>query len=382
SRGSKQDEHAVQGHTLSTPSVSRMTEEEPTLIRDPFEPPPQTGKKVFGIDFAPLKLPLERRLQTLAVAAWIYTFFLMGPLGLVFFLYLFFFTNYGFLAVLYLAYFLYDKDICNRGGRRSKWVRDWGLWKHYCNYFPIYLVKTAELDPRRNYLFGSHPHGVLCSGAFGCFATEGVQFSQVFPDITPHLLTLEGHYSFPVYRDYIMCAGACSASRDSINYLLSRPEGGHAAVLVPGGAPEALDSHPGREIRVHVNRRKGFIKMAIRNGAPLVPVFSFGETKIYDQVPNPEGSAIRKLQDTLTKILGLAPVFFVGRGIFQYTFGLVPKRHPIYVVVGTPVETVRMAHPTQEAIDETHKRYADALMDLFNKYKGVYGKKEDVLLYI
>ena len=97
---------------------------------------------------------------------------------------------------------------------------------------------------------------------------------------------------------------------------------------------------------------------------------------------NPEGSRMRRLQDRLQKIFGVAPVLFMGRGIFQYSFGIVPKRHPIYVVVGAPVPTTKMADPPQEVIDETHKRYGDALMELFNKYKHIYGNKDDVLVYI
>lgn len=27
------------------------------------------------------------------------------------------------------------------------------------DYFPIALVKTADLDPSKNYVFGYHPHG-------------------------------------------------------------------------------------------------------------------------------------------------------------------------------------------------------------------------------
>jgi len=235
---------------------------------------PGKAKKVLGVEFAPLSLPWERRMQTVSVLSWISAFFLMGPISVVFLGYIFFFTQFGFITLLYLAWYIFDRDKCNRGGRRSMWVRKWNLWKRYCAYFPIKLVKTKSLDPTKNYLFGSHPHGVLCSGAFGAFATEGANVSQIFPGIQTHLLTLEGHYSFPIYREYLMCSGTCSASKQSLNYLLSQREGGHAAVVVVGGAPESLDSHPGTCI-LQLKNRKGFIKMAIRHGSSLVPVFFF-----------------------------------------------------------------------------------------------------------
>ena len=61
-------------------------------------------------------------------------------------------------------------------------------------------------------------------------------------------------------------------------------------------------------------------------------MFSFGENEIYDQVANPEGSLIRRIQNFLQSIFGLAPCLFIGRGVFQYSFGIVPFRKPIYTV--------------------------------------------------
>lgn len=71
----------------------------------------------------------------------------------------------------------------------------------------LQLVKTAELDPSRNYVAGFHPHGVLATGAFTNLCTEGTGFSSVFPGIRSHLMMMHWCFWAPVYRDYIMCAG-------------------------------------------------------------------------------------------------------------------------------------------------------------------------------
>lgn len=62
-----------------------------------------------------------------------------------------------------------------------------------------------------------------------------------------------------------------------------------------------------------------------------MPVFSFGETEIYQQLDNPEGSLVRKIQDKLTSMFTFAPVLFFGRGVFQYSFGILPQRRPLFV---------------------------------------------------
>lgn len=41
------------------------------------------------------------------------------------------------------------------------WVRKSAWWQYLRDYFPVRLVKTAELSPNRNYIFGYHPHGIL-----------------------------------------------------------------------------------------------------------------------------------------------------------------------------------------------------------------------------
>ena len=34
-------------------------------------------------------------------------------------------------------------------GWANKWVRGWPLWAHFKDFFPIKMVKTADLDPQR-----------------------------------------------------------------------------------------------------------------------------------------------------------------------------------------------------------------------------------------
>lgn len=73
-----------------------------------------------------------------------------------------------------------------QGGWRSNWVRSWAVWRYFKDYFPVHLIKTWNLDPSHNYIFGFHPHGVLVAGAFGNFCTNYSDF-ELLPGFTTNL---------------------------------------------------------------------------------------------------------------------------------------------------------------------------------------------------
>ena len=194
---------------------------------------------------------------------------------------------------------------------------------------------------------------------------------KVFPGLEPHLLTLPQMFIIPFFRELWSWSGACSASRASLRHLLTQA-GGKMAVLVPGGAEEALNSDRG-EVRLVLNKRKGFIKMALTTGASLVPSFTFRENEIYSKLDNPQGSFVRTFQDFAQKWFGFAPVLFLGRGIFNYNFGILPYRKPLTVVVGSPIRVERNPDPSPEEVEALHKKYVDALVSLYHENNSKYG---------
>ena len=182
----------------------------------------------------------------------------------------------------------------------------------YLDYFPIRLHKTCDLPPDRSYIFCYHPHGIISLGAFGNFATEATGFEEKYPGIDLRVLTLRANFRIPFFGFYFSFMGLCDASKESCNYILQKGNG-NSILLVLGGAREALDARPSREYILTLKDRKGFIKIGLANGASLVPVFSFGENDLYDQMPNPRGSRLRRIQTAIRKRLGYSTPFLRGR---------------------------------------------------------------------
>lgn len=327
------------------------------------------------VRFAPPNIPLSRRLQTAAVLQWVFSFLALAQCCYVIFAVLMF-TRFWLVSVLYSTWWFLDRDTPSRGGRRCRFFQRLAIWRHLRDYFPVTLVKTADLDPRQNHVFGFHPHGILVAGAFVNFCTEATGFQLLFPGLTPHLLMLPLWFRVPFFRDYIMTGGLIPSDKDSAAYLLRQEGGGNAVVIAVGGAPEALDARPGA-FTVLIKNRKGFVKLAMEHGAPLVPVFSFGENELFDQVDNPKGTWLRWIQERMQKVMGIALPLFHARGVFQYSFGLIPYRKPIFTVVGKPLRVERNEKPSAEEVDAMHEKYLEELCKLFEEHKAKYGVPED-----
>ena len=109
----------------------------------------------------------------------------------------------------------------------------------------------------------------------------------------------------------------------------------------------------------------GFVKVALQCGAHLVPVCLFGENDLYDQLPNPDGSTLRKIQAKLQSACGFSMPIFHGRGIFLLNWGILPRRIRLVTIVGKPVACPKIANPSNEDVQSWHDKYVAALTELY-----------------
>ncbi|SMQ52650.1 unnamed protein product [Zymoseptoria tritici ST99CH_1A5] len=328
-----------------------------------------------AIRWAPLNVPVQRRLQTVMVL--VHTLSIAG--GLALFLLLCAIPILWPIVIPYMLYCTFSRASINGElKQRSEWCRKSKIWSLFGSYFPARLHRSQELEPTRKYIFGYHPHGIISHGAFAAFATEALGFGQLFPGITNTLLTLDSNFRIPLYREYALKMGLASVSRESCENILSKggPNGegmGRAITIVVGGARESLDAIP-YTLRLVVKRRKGFVKLAIRQGADLVPVLAFGENDIYDQFDSAAHPWIHKGQMAVKKLMGFTVPLFHARGIFNYDVGMMPYRRPINIVVGRPIRILQDKNPDQAYIDEIHGKYVDEMLRIWEEWKDTFAR--------
>ncbi|KAI1503668.1 diacylglycerol acyltransferase-domain-containing protein [Biscogniauxia marginata] len=348
-------------------------------ITDVHRPPVPTSNG--GIRWAPWNVPLKRRSQTLAVL--IHSLCMVTTVSIFFALCA---NPFAWpLLLIYLLHVLSSKAATDGSLRyRSEWFRKSYLWHLFAGYFPAKLHKTHELPPTRKYIFGYHPHGIISHGAWAAFGTDALGFSEKFPGITNSLLTLDSNFRIPFYREYVLASGLRSVSKESIVNILTKggPNGegmGRAVTVVVGGARESLEAQPG-VLRLILKERKGFIKLAVRVGADLVPVLAFGENELYDQLRSQEHPLVHKIQMLILKVWKFTLPFMHGRGIFNYDVGLMPYRRPLNIVVGAPIKVQQSAIVDPEEINRLHGLYVAELEELWDRYKDEFApnRKEEM----
>lgn len=111
-----------------------------------------------------------------------------------------------------------------------------------------------------------------------------------------------------------------SISRQGFEYWFRKHSKGIALKFSVGGLEESLDAKPDTMV-INLNNKKGFVKLALKHGVSLVPVFQFGENELF--VPNPRFAGLQKF---LIKNLGFYLPVCSGEWLNM------PFKRPVYTV--------------------------------------------------
>ncbi|KAL4429391.1 hypothetical protein ABPG77_005165 [Micractinium sp. CCAP 211/92] len=301
--------------------------------------------------------------------------------------------GYAFYAmpVLRLPLLAYHAWIISPAGRaavgtsRMPWLaRSFPLYWGQLRYFQgSRLVKTAELDPARRYIWAGHPHGLLGNAYFLAFCTDLLGFSKLFPGIRLSIGVLDLNLCVAFCREICLLHGLCDVSRSTLLARLRRGPGA-SVFLAVGGAAESLLTMPGC-MDLILKRRRGFVRVALEAGADLVPVIAFGENEVYDRTPLVPGSFADRAQRLTKKLCGFMVPRGWGAGILNLRSGPLPLRKPLTIVVGAPLRLPEYGGDLRSEegaalVDACHARYCEALQSLYDAHKDRYApdRKQDM----
>ena len=153
---------------------------------------------------------------------------------------------------------------------------------------------------------------------------------------------------------------------------------GKSVFLAVGGGSESLLSAPGRYDLV-LRRRRGFVKVALRTGAPLVPCIGFGEPDMFNTLNElPPEAPIRRFQRILTRLFGFTVPLAFGRGLLGGK-GVLPNPAPLNIVIGEPLEVDKWTGDIEgsewdAAVDDLHEKYMQATVELYHAHQKKYAQ--------
>jgi 1-acyl-sn-glycerol-3-phosphate acyltransferase len=177
----------------------------------------------------------------------------------------------------------------------------------FTSYFGAEVRGMDRVPKSPVLLIGNHSGGVITPDTSAVYAAW--YRTRGFDD--PLMgLAFDGIYGVPGWRELMRKIGQMPASMDNAEAALGQ---GHSVLLYPGGAYEVFRPWKDRN-RIAFKGRKGFIRLALRAGVPVVPVVGHG---------GHETTIVLTRGERLAKLLGLDRVRMDGAPLlFQIPWGI------------------------------------------------------------
>ncbi len=209
-----------------------------------------------------------------------------------------------------------------------------------------YEVRGLGLIPRKKALVVMN-HGIVPYHGF-LLAKKMVDERNIFP----RGLGAEFLFRIPGVREFFLKGGAVNASPRNAERLLQE---GHVIMLAPGGIYEALISKPGLR-RIPWEWRKGFVRLAVETGTPIVPTYCRGISSVYYNSYLLLKPRIKLLEKTRFSL-----PFFFGLGFFPFPRKLVHH-------VGRPIFVSRRKGESKASqVERIHREVIAAMVALAKK---------------
>jgi 1-acyl-sn-glycerol-3-phosphate acyltransferase len=220
-------------------------------------------------------------------------------------------------------------------------------------------LEQAEKATNAQFLIAMFPHAVWSDYHV---SMDGM-WDIAFPNIYGNIRTLAASvlFRFPLVREWALWTSCIDASRSVAEQALYR---GRTILVRPGGEAEQLRTTRGKEI-VYLRKRKGFLRLAMSKGVPVVPAYVFGASDYHHT-----SDTLFAPREWAQKRFGICFPLAIG-----YWGSLCPLPVKTVCVLGKPLtfEMKKEGTPTSDEVDEAHAKFCLALRELFDEHKKSAG---------
>ena len=243
----------------------------------------------------------------------------------------------------------------------------------------LYIIASLHTTTRNNdapwqetpIIFCMIPHGVLPMGLMAY-----PLFSCLFNSRLCRWTTAPIVLKIPIISNIVKAGGIIAAQQKTILDALTKKEH-NVGVILDGVAGMFNDSDDDKDERGFVMNRKGIVKIALKAGVTIVPVYQFGVTSLWTILVDPFG-----IMEALSVWLNVSIVPFYGR--WGWPLGP-PRRKPMLLAFGDPIFHPKMSSDElkgeagERVVNDHHKKLVDGFQRLFDTHKRSYGWGEKKL---
>ncbi|XP_024403325.1 diacylglycerol O-acyltransferase 2 [Physcomitrium patens] len=214
------------------------------------------------------------------------------------------------------------------------------------------IVPKEPLPQDKGYIFAIHPHGRM-------FYSNAL-FSQLH-EIWRAPLKLThgdlfqtaagGFFYAPFARNWFYMIGIMPASKENIVDKLRNKD--HVTIAVGGVREVCLGTQVDADV-LYIKRRRGFLQIAMDEGAGVVPVYAFNENQLFKHDPR----FLLDFWQWVNNYVKIGVPFM--RGYFNLPM---PYSKELLLVFGEPLFSKE-----DESIEDFHARYVESLTQLFERY--------------
>lgn len=225
----------------------------------------------------------------------------------------------------------------------------------FFKHIVFYTNSKNKYDFENNhYIKCLMPHGIV---PFSLLCLWGDQ-KEVFHWNKNTFVTSHQFYNFPFISHYAKKLGGIPSNYQNMINVLKHKQ---SLIVYPGGIREMFACSHKKDVIV-IKKRRGIFHMALKTGTPLLPVYTFGITDLYER----SGVSV-----TL-------PFFFKNdRDSIAWYFGKYytpfPMRKKLFTVVGNPINVVKKRVITEKDICDLRQKYISEIENIFYVFKNRFG---------
>jgi len=289
--------------------------------------------------------------------------------------------GFAFLGAALVSYLITLLDGASHrigsGDRCWPWLQKLDVWRRISLFlFGPQSILCSESDTKAvescvQAIVAAHPHGIMSWNHTMMF-TNCAGYMDRFPNLCGERrrdLGASVVFMIPFFRDLLLWTGGVDAGKATARQVL---KSGRSMFVYPGGEKEQLLTTE-HQHKCYVNSRKGFCRLAVEYGIPVIPHYTFGETSMYGV-----SKVLFRARMWLCDVLHVAIPVAWGRYGIPFPLGL-PRKPPqgMNLCVGAPIIASNVDPKDKAAfaaaVDDLHGRYLVALRTLFDQNKEQCG---------